>query len=83
MSLIQKMLANAGVTDHTRYHVRARVLLDDAGKVKSIQIKQGSGDSAIDQRAINELKNSQYAASRLGSKTVRVWYDVTWSCPKE
>jgi len=82
MSLIQKMLSDAGVTDPTHYHVRARVLLDDAGKVKSVQIKQGSGDPAIDQRAIRELKHAQYAASRLGSKTVRVWYDVTWNCSK-
>jgi len=83
MTLINRLLVKAQVIDGTKRSVRARILLDDAGKVKGVQIRFGSGDPAIDQRAIMELKNAQYSPSRLGAKRVRVWYDVTWTSHNE
>lgn len=80
MNLINRLLVKAQVIDGTKRSVRARILLDDAGKVKGVQIRFSSGDPAIDQRAIRELMNTQYAPSRLGAKKVRVWHDVTWTC---
>jgi TonB family protein len=79
MNLVNRLLIKAQVIDGTTLSVRARILLDDAGKVNSVQIKNSSGDPALDQRAIRELMSAQYSPSRLGSKKVRVWYDVTWT----
>ena len=83
MNLVNRLLVKAQVIDGTKRSVRARILLDDAGKVKGVQIRFSSGDPAIDQRAIRELMNTQYSASRLGAKKVRVWHDVTWTCHDE
>ena len=79
MNLLNKLLANANITDPTCHRVSARVLLNEAGKVQDVKIKQSSGDPAIDKRAISELKNARYAPCRLGSKSVRIWYDVVWT----
>lgn len=83
MDLVNQLLIKAQVIDGTTHSVRARILLDDAGKVNSVQIRHSSGDPSIDQRAIAELKSAQYSPSRLGSKKVRVWYDVTWTAGNE
>ncbi|MBC7750692.1 MAG: TonB family protein [Candidatus Saccharibacteria bacterium] len=83
MNLVNRLLIKAEVIDGKNRSVRARILLDDAGKVKGVQIRHSSGDSALDQRAIAELKNAQYSPSRLGAKKVRVWYDVIWTSHDE
>ncbi len=80
MNLVNQLLMNANIIDGKTRSVRARILLDDAGKVKGVQIKRSSGDPLLDQRAINELTNTHYSPSRIGSKKVRVWHDVTWTC---
>lgn len=83
MNLVNQLLINANMINSTTRSVRARILLDDAGKVKGVQIRRSSGDPLLDQRAINELTNAQYSPSRVGSKKVRVWHDVTWTCHDE
>ena len=83
MNLVNRLLIKAEVIDGANRSVRARILLDDAGKVKGVQIRHSSGDPLLDQRAIAELKSAQYSPSRLGSKKVRVWYDVTWTSHDE
>lgn len=60
--------------------VHARVLLDDAGRVQAVVLRQGCGDSEIDQRALDELHGRSYPAPRLGSKTSRRWHNVVWTC---
>lgn len=83
MNLVNQLLVKAKMIDGTNRSVRARILLDDAGKVKGVQIRHSSGDPVLDQRAITELTNAEYSPSRLGSKKVRVWHDVTWTCHDE
>jgi TonB family protein len=83
MSLVNRLLIKEKIIDGANRSVRARILLDDAGKVKGVQIRHSSGDPLLDQRAIRELSNAKYSPSRLGSKKVRVWHDVTWTCHDE
>jgi outer membrane biosynthesis protein TonB len=84
MGLMDKLLSRAGTAEAASgdksKRVHARVLLDDAGRVQAVVLKQGSGDPAIDQRALDELHAKGYPAPRLGSKTSRRWHNVVWTC---
>ena len=79
MNLLNKLFAETNSPEGIPKRVSARVLLNEAGKVQDVRIKQGSGNPAIDRQAISELKNACYAPCRLGSKAVRIWYDVVWT----
>jgi TonB family protein len=78
MSLIAKLLARNAASTPTKRRVLARVLLDDAGRVRDVRLKQSSGDPAVDNRALIALRATRYPQTRLGSHTSRRWHDVAW-----
>jgi outer membrane biosynthesis protein TonB len=79
MSLIEKLLAKANPSVTNKRRVLARVLLDDAGRVQAVMLKQSCGDLVLDERALIELRNAQYPSTRLGSKTSRRWHDIAYT----
>lgn len=87
MGLMDRLLARAGThgdaSGNTGKRVHARVLLDDAGRVQAVLLRQGCGDPAMDRRALSELQGKTYPAARLGSKTSRCWHNVAWTSDAE
>jgi len=79
MSLIAKLLARNTASTPARRRVLARVLLDDAGRVLDVRLKQSSGDRTLDNQALIALRATRYPQARLGSRTSRRWHDVAWN----
>ena len=79
MSLIAKLLARNAASMPVKRRVLARVLLDDAGRVLDVRLKQSSGDPALDGEALIALRATRYPQARLGSRTSRRWHDVAWA----
>jgi TonB family protein len=84
MGLMDRLLARAdtGCDAHgvKGKRVHARVLLDDSGRVQAVDLQRGSGDPAVDRRALEELEGKTYPAPRLGSRMSRRWHNVVWTC---
>jgi TonB family protein len=78
MSLIAKLLARNAASTPAKRRVLARVLLDDAGRVLDVRLKQSCGDSNADDQALIALRATRYPQARLGSHTSRRWHDVAW-----
>jgi TonB family protein len=56
--------------------VLLRVLIDDQGKTKSIEINRSSGSDALDQAATEAIKRWRFHPARAGDKPVESWVSI-------
>lgn len=57
-------------------HVLLRVLIDDQGKTKSVEINRSSGSDALDQAATQAIKLWRFHPARAGDKPVESWVSI-------
>ena len=56
--------------------VLLRVLIDDQGKTKSVEINRSSGSDALDQAATEAIKRWRFHPARAGDKPVASWVSI-------
>lgn len=56
--------------------VRLRILVDERGIPRDIQIAQGSGFARLDQAAIDAVRKWRFVAASSGSQTIMAWTQV-------
>jgi TonB family protein len=56
--------------------VLLRVLVDEEGKSKSIEVSRSSGSEALDQAATRAIKQWRFSPARIGDKPVASWVRV-------
>jgi periplasmic protein TonB len=56
--------------------VRLRILVDERGIPRDIQIAQGSGFARLDQAAIDAVRKWRFVAASNGSQTITAWTQV-------
>jgi protein TonB len=56
--------------------VLLRVLVDDQGRTKSVEINAGSGNDALDRAAIEAIKRWRFHPARHGDKPVESWLRI-------
>ncbi len=56
--------------------VLLRVLVDDQGRAKTIEINQSSGDNALDRAAGDAIKRWRFSPARYGGKAVESWIRI-------
>jgi len=56
--------------------VLLRVLVDDHGRTKSVEINASSGDPALDRAAVEAVKRWRFYPARRGDKAVESWLRV-------
>ncbi len=56
--------------------VRLRILVDERGTPRDIQIAQGSGFARLDQAAIDAVRKWRFVAASSGTQTIAAWTQV-------
>ena len=56
--------------------VRLRILVDERGIPRDIQIAQGSGFARLDQAAIDAVRKWRFIAANSGSQAISAWTQV-------
>ena len=56
--------------------VLLRVLVDDRGRTKSVEINTSSGDEALDRAAVEAVKRWRFHPARHGDKTIASWLRI-------
>jgi periplasmic protein TonB len=56
--------------------VRLRILVDERGMPREVQIAQGSGFPRLDQAAMDAVRKWRFAAATNGSQTITAWTNV-------
>ena len=56
--------------------VLLRVLIDDQGRAKTIEINQSSGDDALDRAAGEAIRRWRFSPARYGDKAVESWIRI-------
>ncbi|MGN4069793.1 energy transducer TonB [Burkholderia gladioli] len=79
--LLNRTLAPAQPGDPHIVRVFARVLLDKAGRVQDVKLSRGCGDAALDQQALEELRQGRHPVTRVGATIACRWHEVVWSIP--
>ncbi|AVR15010.1 energy transducer TonB [Burkholderia sp. SIMBA_043] len=75
---MDRLLRQAGAQDCGRRRVIARVLLDERGHVQDVVLKHSCGDSELDARALDALREQRYGVTRTGKRAVRRWQEVAY-----
>jgi len=57
-------------------HVLLRVLIDDQGKTRSVEINRSSGSDALDQAATDAIKLWRFHPARAGDKPIASWVSI-------
>ena len=56
--------------------VLLRVLVDEAGRSKSIEINRSSGSDTLDHAAAEAIKRWRFSPARFGDKAVESWVKI-------
>jgi TonB family protein len=67
---------DAARRDGREGQVLLRVLIDDQGKIKSVEINRSSGSDALDQAATDAIKLWRFHPARAGDKPVESWVSI-------
>jgi protein TonB len=67
---------DAARRDGREGQVLLRVLIDDQGKTKSVEINRSSGSDALDQAATEAIKFWRFHPARAGDKPVESWVSI-------
>jgi len=56
--------------------VKLRILVDERGMPRDVQLAQGSGFARLDQAAMDAVRKWRFAAATNGSQAVTAWTNV-------